>query len=97
MQKASRKNRKEREVSIKVKTSVHNLSETQQTKLAVGSLGLGLIIIQHGPYLQITHLIRKGAAANDGKLQPGCTGSMAGEASGNLQSSQKVKRKEVMF
>ncbi|XP_054389620.1 PDZ domain-containing protein 9 isoform X4 [Pongo abelii] len=71
MQKASRKNRKEREVSIKVKTSVHNLSETQQTKLAVGSLGLGLIIIQHGPYLQITHLIRKGAAANDGKLQPG--------------------------
>ncbi|XP_078200976.1 PDZ domain-containing protein 9 isoform X1 [Callithrix jacchus] len=58
-------------VSIKVKTSVHDLSKTQQTKLTVGRLGLGLIIIQHGPYLQITHLIRKGAAANDGKLQPG--------------------------
>ncbi|XP_011745446.1 PDZ domain-containing protein 9 isoform X1 [Macaca nemestrina] len=71
MQKASRKNKKERGVSIKVKTSVHNLSKTQQTKLTVGRLGLGLIIIQHGPYLQITHLIRKGAAANDGKLQPG--------------------------
>ncbi|KAM6165105.1 PDZ domain-containing protein 9 [Erethizon dorsatum] len=42
-----------------------------QTKLTVGSLGLGLIIIQHGPYLQITHLIKKGAAARDGKLQPG--------------------------
>lgn len=53
------------------KPSVHNLSKTQQTKLTVGSLGLGLIIIQHGPYLQITHLIKKGAAARDGKLQPG--------------------------
>lgn len=37
----------------------------------MGSLGLGLIIIQHGPYLQITHLITKGAAARDGTLQPG--------------------------
>nr|XP_003930219.1 PDZ domain-containing protein 9 isoform X1 [Saimiri boliviensis boliviensis] len=71
MLKASHKNQKEGGVSIKVKTSVHDLSKTQQTKLTVGRLGLGLIIIQHGPYLQITHLIRKGAAANDGKLQPG--------------------------
>ncbi|XP_040611292.1 PDZ domain-containing protein 9 isoform X2 [Mesocricetus auratus] len=43
----------------------------KQTKLTVGSLGLGLIIIQNGPYLQITHLINKGAAASDGTLQPG--------------------------
>ncbi|ELW62505.1 PDZ domain-containing protein 9, partial [Tupaia chinensis] len=55
----------------KVKTSVHDLSKTRQTRLTVGSLGLGLIIIQHGPYLQITHLLRKGAAAKDGKLRPG--------------------------
>ncbi|XP_004443027.1 PREDICTED: PDZ domain-containing protein 9 [Ceratotherium simum simum] len=67
----SRKSRKERQISLNVKTSVHNLSKTQQTKLTVGSLGLGLIIIQHGPYLQIIHLIKKGAAARDGKLQPG--------------------------
>ncbi|XP_049760995.1 PDZ domain-containing protein 9 [Elephas maximus indicus] len=61
----------EGQVSLKVKASVHNLSKTQKTKLTVGSLGLGLIIIQHGPYLQIIHLIKKGAAAQDGKLQPG--------------------------
>ncbi|XP_024903012.1 PDZ domain-containing protein 9 [Pteropus alecto] len=34
-------------------------------------MGLGLIVIQHGPYLQITHLIKKGSAAKDGKLHPG--------------------------
>ncbi|KAM8777564.1 PDZ domain-containing protein 9 [Rhynchonycteris naso] len=61
----------EKRVSFKDKSSVHNLSKTQQTQLTVGSLGLGLIIVQHGPYLQITHLIRNGAAARDGKLQPG--------------------------
>ncbi|XP_008059963.1 PDZ domain-containing protein 9 [Carlito syrichta] len=71
MEKASRKNISEKQVSIKVKTSVHALSKTQQTKLTVGRMGLGLIIIQHGPYLQISHLIKKGAAAKDGKLQPG--------------------------
>uniref|UniRef100_A0A8C0ZXZ1 PDZ domain-containing protein n=1 Tax=Castor canadensis TaxID=51338 RepID=A0A8C0ZXZ1_CASCN len=69
MEKAAQKSRNEK--SVKVKTSVHNLSKTRQTKLTVGSLGLGLIIIQHGPYLQITHLIKKGAAAKDGKLRPG--------------------------
>lgn len=37
-------------------------------------MGLGLIIIQHGPYLQISHLITKGAAARDGTLQPGNCG-----------------------
>lgn len=46
----------------------------QETKLTVGSLGLGLLIIQHGPYLQVTHLIKQGAAARDGKLQPGDCG-----------------------
>ncbi|KAM7149668.1 PDZ domain-containing protein 9 [Molossus nigricans] len=60
-----------RESGFTVKSSVHNLSKTQQTQLTVGSLGLGLIIIQHGPYLQITHLLKKGAAARDGMLQPG--------------------------
>ncbi|XP_037669481.1 PDZ domain-containing protein 9 [Choloepus didactylus] len=71
MEKASRKTRKEGRVNVKFKASEHNLSKTQKTKLTVGRMGLGLIIIQHGPYLQITHLIRKGAAAKDGKLQPG--------------------------
>lgn len=46
----------------------------RQTKLTVGSMGLGLIIIQNGPYLQISHLINKGAAATDGILQPGDCG-----------------------
>ncbi|KAM6379392.1 PDZ domain-containing protein 9 [Pluvialis apricaria] len=32
--------------------------------------GLGLIIIQNGPYLQITSLVEKSSAANDGKLKP---------------------------
>ncbi|XP_007951391.1 PDZ domain-containing protein 9 [Orycteropus afer afer] len=72
MKKATGESRNEGRVSLlKVKASVHTLSKTQKTKLTVGSLGLGLIIIQHGPYLQITHLIKKGAAAKDGKLQPG--------------------------
>ncbi|XP_076997696.1 PDZ domain-containing protein 9 [Tamandua tetradactyla] len=71
MEKSARKSRKEGHVSTKLKASVHTLSKTQKTKLTVGRMGLGLIIIQHGPYLQITHLIRKGAAAKDGTLQPG--------------------------
>lgn len=58
-------------VGFQVKSSVHNLSKTLETKLTVGSMGLGLIVIQHGPYLQITHLIKKGSAAKDGKLQTG--------------------------
>ncbi|CAI9172901.1 unnamed protein product [Rangifer tarandus platyrhynchus] len=71
MKKSVPKNVKGKQVNLKVKPSVHDLSKTLQTKLTVGSLGLGLIIIQHGPYLQITHLITKGAAARDGTLQPG--------------------------
>ncbi|XP_021542504.1 PDZ domain-containing protein 9 [Neomonachus schauinslandi] len=71
MKKAVLKSKKDKQIDFNVKSSVHNLSKTQQTKLTVGNLGLGLIIIQNGPYLQITHLIRKGAAARDGKLKPG--------------------------
>ncbi|XP_039090322.1 PDZ domain-containing protein 9 isoform X1 [Hyaena hyaena] len=71
MEKAPDKSRKGKNIGFNVKSSIHNLSKTQQTKLTVSNLGLGLIIIQHGPYLQITHLIQKGAAARDGKLQPG--------------------------
>nr|KAF6294875.1 PDZ domain containing 9 [Pipistrellus kuhlii] len=67
MKKGVSKDRKEKQLSLKV----HNLSITQRTELPVGSLGLGLIVIQHGPYLQITHLLKKGAAASDGTLQPG--------------------------
>ncbi|XP_058142276.1 PDZ domain-containing protein 9 [Dasypus novemcinctus] len=71
MEKTPRKKKNEGQVNTKLKASAHTLSRTQKTKLTVGSMGLGLIIIQHGPYLQISHLIRKGAAAKDGKLQPG--------------------------
>ncbi|KAM4829559.1 PDZ domain-containing protein 9 [Thomomys bottae] len=73
MERASQKSKtgNERRISFNAKTSVHDLSRTQKTKLTVTSRGLGLVIIQHGPYLQITHLIKKGAAARDGKLKPG--------------------------
>ncbi|XP_074062862.1 PDZ domain-containing protein 9 isoform X3 [Macrotis lagotis] len=33
--------------------------------------GLGLIIFQHGPYLQIFNLVEEGTAAKDGRLKPG--------------------------
>ncbi|KAG8513506.1 PDZ domain-containing protein 9 [Galemys pyrenaicus] len=59
------------QTKVKFTPSSHSLSRTQETKLTVGSLGLGLIVIQHGPYLQITHILRKGAAASDGTLKPG--------------------------
>uniref|UniRef100_U3I4H4 PDZ domain containing 9 n=1 Tax=Anas platyrhynchos platyrhynchos TaxID=8840 RepID=U3I4H4_ANAPP len=36
-----------------------------------GKQGLGLIIIQNGPYLQIMCLVEKSSAAKDGKLKPG--------------------------
>ncbi|XP_075384230.1 PDZ domain-containing protein 9 [Tenrec ecaudatus] len=62
---------KSKKGSFEAKAPVHNLSKTKKTKLTVGKLGLGLILIQHGPYLQIIHLIKKGAAAKDKKLQPG--------------------------
>uniref|UniRef100_A0A8B9BQV7 PDZ domain containing 9 n=1 Tax=Anser brachyrhynchus TaxID=132585 RepID=A0A8B9BQV7_9AVES len=39
--------------------------------LRTGKQGLGLIIIQNGPYLQIICLVEKSSAAKDGKLKPG--------------------------
>lgn len=39
--------------------------------IRMGKHGLGLIVIQNGPYLQITSIVEKSSAANDGKLQPG--------------------------
>ncbi|XP_006980383.1 PDZ domain-containing protein 9 isoform X1 [Peromyscus maniculatus bairdii] len=71
MEKGFLKSKNEKGYSLKGKASVHSLNKVKQTKLTVGSLGLGLIIIQNGPYLQISHLINKGAAASDGILQPG--------------------------
>ncbi|KAL1774624.1 PDZ domain-containing protein 9 [Sigmodon hispidus] len=71
MEKGSLKSKNEKGYSLNTKAFVPSLKKIKQTKLTVGSLGLGLIIIQNGPYLQISHLINKGAAANDGILQPG--------------------------
>ncbi|XP_036348749.2 PDZ domain-containing protein 9 [Ochotona princeps] len=71
MEKAAHKTKNAKRVQINVGKTEHTLSKTQRTKLTVGSMGLGLIIIQHGPYLQITHLIKKSPAAKDGKLRPG--------------------------
>uniref|UniRef100_A0A8C0FBW1 PDZ domain containing 9 n=1 Tax=Bubo bubo TaxID=30461 RepID=A0A8C0FBW1_BUBBB len=41
------------------------------TRVTVFSWRLGLIIIQNGPYRQITSLVEKSSAANEGKLKPG--------------------------
>ncbi|EDM17615.1 similar to hypothetical protein MGC50721, isoform CRA_b [Rattus norvegicus] len=66
MEKDSSKSKNEKEYNHRA-----SLNKMIHTKLTVGSLGLGLVIIQNGPYLQISHLINKGAAASDGILQPG--------------------------
>ncbi|KAM9012480.1 PDZ domain-containing protein 9 isoform 2-T2 [Ara ararauna] len=39
--------------------------------IRTGKYGLGLIVIQNGPYLQIISIVEKSSAANDGKLKPG--------------------------
>ncbi|NP_001019948.3 PDZ domain-containing protein 9 isoform 2 [Rattus norvegicus] len=65
MEKDSSKSKNEKEYNHRA-----SLNKMIHTKLTVGSLGLGLVIIQNGPYLQISHLINKGAAASDGILQP---------------------------
>uniref|UniRef100_A0A8C6N3R4 PDZ domain containing 9 n=1 Tax=Mus spicilegus TaxID=10103 RepID=A0A8C6N3R4_MUSSI len=70
MEKGSLKSKNEKEQLSKAKASVSSLNKVIQTKLTVGNLGLGLVVIQNGPYLQISHLINKGAAASDGILQP---------------------------
>uniref|UniRef100_A0A4X2LH26 PDZ domain-containing protein n=1 Tax=Vombatus ursinus TaxID=29139 RepID=A0A4X2LH26_VOMUR len=51
--------------------SQHALSTTMKTSLKMRTQGLGLIIFQHGPYLQILSLVEKGTAAKDGRLKPG--------------------------
>ncbi|GAB1292628.1 PDZ domain-containing protein 9 [Apodemus speciosus] len=71
MEKDSLKSKNEKGHSSKAAAPVSSLNKVIQTKLTVGRLGLGLVIIQNGPYLQISHLINKGAAASDGILQPG--------------------------
>ncbi|CAM9536247.1 unnamed protein product [Bubo scandiacus] len=42
-----------------------------KANIRMGEQGLGLIIIQNGPYRQITSLVEKSSAANEGKLKPG--------------------------
>ncbi|NXF44431.1 PDZD9 protein, partial [Oceanites oceanicus] len=51
--------------------SQHPLIAALKANIRMSEQGLGLIIIQNGPYLQITSLVEKSSAANDGKLKPG--------------------------
>lgn len=51
--------------------SEHALSTTVKTNIQMEENGLGFILIQNGPYLQISGLVEKSAAAKDGKLRPG--------------------------
>ncbi|XP_056190751.1 PDZ domain-containing protein 9 isoform X1 [Falco biarmicus] len=51
--------------------SQHTRIATLKANIRMGEQGLGLIIIQNGPYLQIASLVEKSSAANDGKLKPG--------------------------
>uniref|UniRef100_A0A8C8VER4 PDZ domain containing 9 n=1 Tax=Pelusios castaneus TaxID=367368 RepID=A0A8C8VER4_9SAUR len=53
------------------KISEHTLSATLKTNLKMGEQGLGLVVIQNGPYLQITSLVEKGSATKDRRLKPG--------------------------
>ncbi|XP_053898743.1 PDZ domain-containing protein 9 [Malaclemys terrapin pileata] len=53
------------------KISEHTLSATLKTNIKMGEQGLGLIVIQNGPYLQMTSLVEKGSAAKNGRLKPG--------------------------
>ncbi|XP_030315474.1 PDZ domain-containing protein 9 [Calypte anna] len=50
--------------------SQHMLIAALKANIRVTEQGLGLIIIQNGPYLQITSLVEKSSAAKDGKLKP---------------------------
>lgn len=51
--------------------SQHTLIAAVKANIRMGERGLGLIVIQNGPYLQITSLVEKSSAANNGKLKPG--------------------------
>ncbi|XP_068279079.1 PDZ domain-containing protein 9 [Nyctibius grandis] len=48
----------------------HTLIAALKANIRMSEQGLGLIIIQNGPYLQITSLAEKSSAANSGKLKP---------------------------
>ncbi|XP_013032501.3 PDZ domain-containing protein 9 [Anser cygnoides] len=49
----------------------HRRTTVLKANIRTGKQGLGLIIIQNGPYLQIICLVEKSSAAKDGKLKPG--------------------------
>ncbi|KAM6299244.1 PDZ domain-containing protein 9 [Aegotheles albertisi] len=51
--------------------SQHTLIASLKANIRMREQGLGLIIIQNGPYLQITSLVENSSAANNGKLKPG--------------------------
>ncbi|XP_077172255.1 PDZ domain-containing protein 9 [Paroedura picta] len=51
--------------------SEHGLSTTIKTNIQMEKDGLGFIIVQNGPYLQLTGLVDNSPAARDGKLQAG--------------------------
>ncbi|XP_067317853.1 PDZ domain-containing protein 9 [Anolis sagrei] len=53
--------------------SEHTLSTTVKTNIQMEEDGLGLILIQNGPYIQIASLVEKSTAERDGKLQSGDT------------------------
>uniref|UniRef100_A0A8C7E467 PDZ domain containing 9 n=1 Tax=Naja naja TaxID=35670 RepID=A0A8C7E467_NAJNA len=57
--------------SSDMEDSEHTLSTTIKTNIQMDGQGLGIILIQNGPYLQVSGLVEKGAAARDGKLQAG--------------------------
>ena len=46
-----------------------------KTGISMEEDGLGLIVIENGPYLQIAGLVENGVDARDGNLQPGETRS----------------------
>ncbi|XP_054849647.1 PDZ domain-containing protein 9 [Eublepharis macularius] len=51
--------------------SEHSLSTTVKTNVQMEKDGLGFILIQNGPYIQLIGLVEKSAAARDGELQAG--------------------------
>uniref|UniRef100_A0A672TT79 PDZ domain containing 9 n=1 Tax=Strigops habroptila TaxID=2489341 RepID=A0A672TT79_STRHB len=49
----------------------YTLVAVLKATIKMSKQGLGLIVIQNGPYLQITSIVEKSSAANNGKLKPG--------------------------
>ncbi|MEE6497730.1 hypothetical protein FKM82_002825 [Ascaphus truei] len=58
-------------LSLQETHSEHTLSISVKTDLRMEAQGLGMIIIQSGPYLQIANIIENGSAAMNGKLRAG--------------------------